>query len=644
LGSLPQKVFLKDLHSVYVLCNAIYAQDLRIGVAEIAGKTDFDFYPAALAEKYRADDARVMATRKPERLEEEYVRDGRTVAVETIKSPVIDADGNVTGVLGVFWDVTEQRRSRRELARAQSLLLAAIEQSPAGVLIADAPDAQIRVANSAALGIRGGDAAHLTNIPVELHPQRWQTYRPDGTPFPPEELPLSRAVLEGRTSTNVEVVIRRADGEARHVLANAAPVRDAGGRIVAGIVVFPDVTELKRAEAALRHREARFREIAHGMGDWIWEIDAEGRYTYVSPSVHDILGYEPEEMLGKTPFDLMPEGEAERVRKSFEDIARERKAIVDLENWNLRKSGGCVCFLTNGVPVKSPGGEFAGYRGVGKDITERKAAEEELQKHRAKLEELVRLRTADLRDALSASEAITAASPVGITAYDATGQCVMANETVARIIGATREQVLAQNFRQIESWRQSGLLAAAERVLAGGPDERLEIEQRTSFGRDVWMQCSLTRFASGDGRRLLFVCDDITARKRAEQELQQSERRLFQFLDNVPAGIYILDAKTRRPYYANDRAKRILGRGVVPDASPEELPEAYDAYLAGTDQLYPPERQPVFRALAGESVTVEDMEIRRPDRRILLRVTAAPIVDTNGAVTYSIAAFYEIPR
>jgi len=93
----------------------------------------------------------------------------------------------------------------------------------------------------------------------------------------------------------------------------AAPVRDAAGNIVGAVETFQDTTERKRAEAALRESEEKFREIAEATSDWIWKMDQNGVYTYASTKVKDILGYSPEEVIGKAPFDFMPCDEAHRV-------------------------------------------------------------------------------------------------------------------------------------------------------------------------------------------------------------------------------------------------------------------------------------------------------------------------------------------
>jgi len=152
--------------------------------------------------------------------------------------------------------------------------------------------------------------------------------------------------------------------------------------------VFQDVTERKQAEEELRASEKRFQDVAMCSVDWVWEVDASGTYTLVSGNVRQILGYEPDELIGKTPFELMSKDEAKRIGKFFNRIASEKKPIVDLENWNLTKDGKRVCFLTNGVPILDEQGNLVGYRGVDKDITEHKQAAEAIRESENRYQEL----------------------------------------------------------------------------------------------------------------------------------------------------------------------------------------------------------------------------------------------------------------
>jgi PAS domain S-box-containing protein len=133
LENLPQKIFFKDKNSVYISCNENFAWDLNIKADEIAGKTDYDFFPRELAKKYRSDDKRIMASGKTEEIEEEYIQDGQKVFVHTSKTPVRRKNGELVGILGIFWDITERKQAEEKIGR----LTSAVEQSIDGVAVGD---------------------------------------------------------------------------------------------------------------------------------------------------------------------------------------------------------------------------------------------------------------------------------------------------------------------------------------------------------------------------------------------------------------------------------------------------------------------------------------------------------------------------
>lgn len=142
----------------------------------------------------------------------------------------------------------------------------------------------------------------------------------------------------------------------------------------------------KAAEKALRESEVKFRNLVESTNDWIWEMNEQDVYTYASPQVRDLLGYSVDEVIGRTPFELMPPDEAARVKAAFEAIKRERKSFRYLENANLHKDGRLVSMETSGAPVVDAQGVFRGYRGIDRDITERKEAERERRASAEKLE------------------------------------------------------------------------------------------------------------------------------------------------------------------------------------------------------------------------------------------------------------------
>jgi len=166
-------------------------------------------------------------------------------------------------------------------------------------------------------------------------------------------------------------------GQEKWVHGLGSLIFDENGNPVKMFGTIQDITERKQAEGALRESEKRFRDISHSLADWIWEVDKNGKYTYVSDTVEKILGYSPEELKGKTPFELMNAEEAVKISEIFLEIASKSRPIVDLENWNIDKCGSEVCLLTNGVPILDADGELLGYRGVNKDITSQKKLEAE---------------------------------------------------------------------------------------------------------------------------------------------------------------------------------------------------------------------------------------------------------------------------
>ena len=137
--------------------------------------------------------------------------------------------------------------------------------------------------------------------------------------------------------------------------------------------------EHKRIESALRKSEERFRTIVELTSDWVWEMDKNGVLTYVSSRITDVLGYTPVEVIGKTPPDLMSSEEAKRVSQFIAQTMAERKSFAFFENKSLHKDGHEVICETSGVPIFDDAGNLKGYRGVKRNITERKRIEEQMK-------------------------------------------------------------------------------------------------------------------------------------------------------------------------------------------------------------------------------------------------------------------------
>jgi two-component system, cell cycle sensor histidine kinase and response regulator CckA len=179
----------------------------------------------------------------------------------------------------------------------------------------------------------------------------------------------------GKEVDNSEREMICADGSRRPVLKSVKRIHVKGQEKL--LECFVDITDRKQAEEALRESEKRFRSLTEAASDWIWEINNDGLYTYSSPKVKDLLGYEPEDVIGKTPFDFMPRDEAERIIASFKKIKESCRPFSGLENINLHKDGREMVLETNGVPIVDDQGNMLGYRGIDRNITDRKRSEAE---------------------------------------------------------------------------------------------------------------------------------------------------------------------------------------------------------------------------------------------------------------------------
>ena len=166
VNNLPQNIFLKDRDSTYVSCNRNFADDLGIAEEEIAGKTDFDFFPDALAEKYRNDDARVLRAGVSEEIEESYIKEGREIVVQIVKTPVRDEAGKVTGVLGIFWDITERKRAEEELRKARNYISNIFDSMPS-ILIGVDQNGTVTQWNSKARNMTGISTEDAVGMPLK---------------------------------------------------------------------------------------------------------------------------------------------------------------------------------------------------------------------------------------------------------------------------------------------------------------------------------------------------------------------------------------------------------------------------------------------------------------------------------------------
>lgn len=164
------------------------------------------------------------------------------------------------------------------------------------------------------------------------------------------------------------------------ILLRINSIFDESGKFIGAIAVHTDITELKKTEEALGESQQRFQDIAISSADMIWEMDRNFKFAFVSGKSLEMYGFLPKNMKGRSPLDLMDEIQARKFKEAFQTISNNNDYIVDYENWRKTNTGEKICVMTNALPIFNNSGRLIGYRGVDRNISVRKAAEEEKQK------------------------------------------------------------------------------------------------------------------------------------------------------------------------------------------------------------------------------------------------------------------------
>ncbi|MCP4701962.1 MAG: PAS domain S-box protein [Gammaproteobacteria bacterium] len=314
------------------------------------------------------------------------------------------------------------------------------------------------------------------------------------------------------------------DGAEFRIADSAAPIRDAENIITGAVLVFRDVTEEYAVRAALEESEKLQRDLLNNTTSVIYIKDLNGHYLFINRMFEKLFHMSNQGIKGKTDHDLFPREMADAFRANDLNVL-ETGSTLEFEEDISQDDGVHTCISVK-FPLKKAAGEIYATCGISSDITDRKRAETEL------------------RSSSEFREKIISESPVGITIYDAaSGQCVAANKSMAEFVGANVEQVSAQNFYDIESWKKSGLLETAKNALRDNVRKQHEASLTTSFGKEISVDCHFAPFLAGDKKYLLFTLSDRTEREQAKKALRHLRNYLSNIIDSMPSILVGVDSE-----------------------------------------------------------------------------------------------------
>ena len=332
----------------------------------------------------------------------------------------------------------------------------------------------------------------------------------------------------------------------------------------------------------------RFRMMVEHSQDWFWEFDENANFTYVSPRIRDLLGYEPEELIGLNAFELMTEDEAERVHRHFDPIVKKYLPFKNLININRHKDGHEVLIESSGTPIFDKEGQFRGYRGIDRDIRERTV-----------MEENYRLLT-------------------GLTS-DYVHCCTRSGKSEFQIrwIGGAVNPISGYSIKELLELgcflpmvHPDDQQRVSDYLLNLVPGDRKTIEFRiVTQQQDIrWVsEKSQCNAGPSEGElTLLGAVTDITERKHSEERLRESEERCRNIAEMLPEVVFELDLSGNL-IFANRKAFEIFGY----------TEEAFVRGLNAFDMVVPEERaqakERIHQRLLGEKVGAKEYTALRKD-------------------------------
>jgi PAS domain S-box-containing protein len=508
-GSTITPLVLLDRNFNFIRVNEAYAKACFRPVSEFPGHNHFKFYPSAENEEIFRNvvkSKRAFQARAKPFVFPDHPEWGTTYWDWTL-SPVLDDAGEVEFLVFSLNDVTEEARAQEELRRSESLLRKVLDTLPVGVWITD-KTGRIIMGNPAGEKIWAG--ARYVGIDCYGEYKGW--WVDSGRRIQPEEWAAARAVTKGETSLNEEIEIESFDGTRKFILHSALPIRDEKNEISGAIIVNQDIT-LRREGEKERRQQAALLELSR---DAIFVRDFDDKITFWNRGAEDTYGWTKEKSLGRATYS--------HLKTSFPAPLEEVEARLLADgHWEgelvqSRKDGRRIVVESRWALLPGQvGRKPAAIIEINRDITERKAAEEE------------RLRL------VTAVEQIAE----GIAVMDLEGRILYANPVFYEHHGLERPNTAEDSFPgilQIDA-NDREIIQKMREALAAGRNWNWHLARRTPDGRVRELELTVFPIRDGEGRLVnsMAVERDVTQEVRLQERIRQWQK--MEALGTLAGGI-----------------------------------------------------------------------------------------------------------
>ena len=547
---LPGTIFIKDEHSRLLYANKFMKE--KLGAEDWIGKRTEESLPPDIAKSMIEDDKKALKDGIVEVIETVPSIHGIESIYRTIKF-AIPLDGRPPLLGGFAIDISEQMKAEQSLRESESRFRYFFENEP-NYCYMISPDGTILNINSAALKILGYEKEEVIGKTLEL------VYAPESL-IKMKEL-FSKWETTGKLA-NEEMVIITRNGERRIVMLSANVIRDNDGNIIHSISVQTDITELKEVERALKKSEEelwesreKYRQLIDNVMDVIIEFDAKGRITFVSPQVSYLLGYDPEEVFGKTGFEFVHPDDLKSAReKILKALGGEH--VFGFEFRARHKEGRYIDLIASGKIVM----EESTQRSILsiRDITELKKATSAVSEERDRAQKSEQ----KLRS-------IIEYSPDGIVLTDENGMITEWNLGIQQLSGLNKETVLNTPVWEVlfkivppENRTEEYRVLLKENILSvlqnGSAPWIGKITSRTTYRIDGTIRYTLDlpfTIPTDKGVLLGSILRDVTDLKEKEDEIKRQRDFLEKVIDSLTHPFYVIDANDYTIKMANRAARQ----------------------------------------------------------------------------------------
>jgi len=532
VNNLPLNIILKDTESKITYVNEKFAEYYKKPANELIGKSLFDIYPKNLAEQYRRSDLEVLNNGKTiENFEEHCSAENIHTTIQVIRSPFYNNKGEIKGIISISWDITEKKRAEEELLRSKELLSESQRIASLGHYVFNAKTGNW-ISSATLDDIFGIDENYPKNI------SGWNDLlHPDYKEIMTDYL-LNYVVKKGNYFDKEYKIIRHSDKKERWVHGIGRLKFDDKWNVIEMFGTIQDITERKHTHLALEESEKKFRLLAENSTDLIARHKLDGTYLYVSPSFEKVLGYKPEELIGKNPFTYFHKDDVNKIRESlYKIIETEETSTVE---YRFKKKDGIYIWLeTTSKSIYDPlTKKITEVHTATRDITERKRNEIALKES----EELYR--------------SLVNASPDAILVLDLLGNIrLLSNRTLELFEADKIDNYLGLNaFQWIEDKQKA--IKNFKDIINGIEQTDKDYVLYTTKGKRFFgeISASVLYDAENNATGIVAAIRDITERKRNEELLLRTQFSVDKARDAV---FWI--SEEGKFVYVNDSACNSLG-------------------------------------------------------------------------------------